>query len=207
MRNRPVFALIFLGLFSFIIFSASVSAQEQQSLGTFDQGTCIVLKQTCSNCSFVNVTRITAQSSSNIKLQGNFAMTRTDTIYNRTFCNTTELGTYVLDWKADPSGIITAGNYDFLITPSGTDDNSIGNVILLGFIIAISFSIILFGFNKGDPWIVILGSLLAVALALYTLLNGMGNYRNTATQAFSMITLFTALYISIRSGLEAFNEF
>lgn len=122
MNIKWVFALIF--VFLMVPLVSSQEAQ-QQTLGGVVQGQCINLAQTCSNCTYVNITKISiVQPESRILLVGNFSMTRFDTTYNYTFCDTSRLGEYVVDWKANLDGEVTTGNYNFFVTLTGTQPST-----------------------------------------------------------------------------------
>lgn len=125
------------------------SAQEQQTLGTFLKDSCIQLKQTCGNCTYVNITRVSAPDSS-VLISGNFSMTRQDTIYNLTFCSTTQVGEYIVDWKANPDGVTSAGNYNFFISLTGIRPSTAQGTIyfFLGLLSIAIFGLSLFGAIK-----------------------------------------------------------
>lgn len=110
---KQLLIIIFLSLILLPLASAQV-----QTLGTFKENSCVELKQICSNCTYVNLTRV-SNPDSTISLTGQFSMTKTNTNYNYTYCNTNSSGQYIVDWVADPNAVITAGSYDFFITPSG----------------------------------------------------------------------------------------
>lgn len=112
-RGILLATLIFL-----ILVLANVEAQTQQKLGEFQEGQCINLKQTCSNCTFVNITRVSYPNSTDA-IKGNFVMDKVGSVYNYTFCETPDTGEYIVDWIADPDDITTAGNYDFTICNEG----------------------------------------------------------------------------------------
>lgn len=140
---------LFLIIALVLVFYGALSPAQEQTLGTFRQNSCIELKQTCGNCTYVNITRISAPDST-ILLSGQNLMTKTDTIYNRTFCNTTQLGQYVIDWKADPDGTTTAGNYDLFVTITGLKPTTAQGTIyfFLGFLSIIIFCLSLYGAVK-----------------------------------------------------------
>lgn len=138
--------IIFVMLVALVI--PFVSA-EQQTQGTFLQGSCVALRQTCGNCTYVNITKITAPDSS-IILSGNNPMTKSDTSYNYTFCNTSQIGQYIVDWKANPDGITSANNYDFFITLTGTSPSSAQSIIyfVVGIVSVFIFCLSLYGAIK-----------------------------------------------------------
>lgn len=140
---------IFIIVLVLVFFGASLSSAQEQTLGIFIKDSCIQLKQTCGNCTYVNITRVSAPDSS-VLLQGNFSMDKADTIYNKTFCTTSQLGQYIVDWKADPNGITSAGNFDFFITLTGQKPTTAQGTIyfFLGFLSIIIFCLSLYGAIK-----------------------------------------------------------
>ena len=123
---------------------------------------------------------------------------------------TSYLGEYIVtrvcyDTGGDINGK-ASDSYSVLVTPSGFDDDSLGSFILLGFGGLVSLGIIIFGFSKNDPPLVLFGGLAMFVLGLFTLLQGVGNYRNTLTEWGSIITLGIAAYISVRTSMEMINE-
>lgn len=127
------------------------SAQEQQTLGNFVQNTCISLPQTCSNCTYVNITKISLVRPESVIFQkGDFLMTKSDTTYNYTFCNTSKLGEYIVDWKADLNGKTVTGNYNFLVTLLGAQPTTAQGTIyfFLGILSILIFGLSLYGAIK-----------------------------------------------------------
>lgn len=109
-------AAIFILAFSIFLFV--VSAQEQSSLGVFQRDSCVDLKQTCTNCSYVNITTVILPDAS--EALGQVEMQKTGTVYNYTFCNTSQIGQYVYWTIGDPDG--TQSNpygVSFVITKTG----------------------------------------------------------------------------------------
>lgn len=128
--------------FAILLMVGFVSAQ-QQSLPPVRQGECINLLQTCPNCTFVNITSVVNEVTIfNISA----TMQKTGTFYNYTFCNTTRLDSYLVNWVADNDGERQSGAYDFFVTATG-DILSTSTAILYIFIILLSagiFSFLLF---------------------------------------------------------------
>jgi succinate dehydrogenase hydrophobic anchor subunit len=87
------------------------------TLGTFEQNNCIQLKQTCANCTFVNVTSVVYPNST--EALGNVLMTKQGSEYNYTFCNTTLLGEYTYNTLGNPDGVFVVEPVTFQITPNG----------------------------------------------------------------------------------------
>ena len=114
---------------------------EQNSLGIFKQNNCIELKQIC-NCSYVNVSSVTYPDSS--QALSMVSMTKLGTEFNYTFCNTSQLGTYLVTGFGDDNGENTIFVYDFDITGNGKPAPA-GSIVVL-FSIIFLISVILTGF-------------------------------------------------------------
>jgi len=91
----------------------------QESLGTFENGECIQLKQSCSNCSYINFTKVSYPNGS-IALE-EVESQKDGTSYNYTFCNTTENGIYLVEGIGDDGGTDTIFLYNLEVTPTGLD--------------------------------------------------------------------------------------
>ncbi len=127
---KKILLILFIG-----IFLISLTSAEIQTLGTFKQRECINLIQTCENCTYNNISSVLYPNSSVVL--SNIVMTKDDTYYNYTFCNTSTLGSYIVNGYGDLDGERTTWNYDFKITPSGNDAPSDGEgIVFLGSLIA-----------------------------------------------------------------------
>lgn len=126
MNKNIILGMMFLLLISFV-------SAEQQSFGTHQKNTCIDLIQTCSNCTFINTTAITAKG---VVIIEDINMSRKGTRYNYTLCNTTTLGEYIINMVGDVDGINTVVAANLFITPSG-DEFSTGQGILYSFLFVI----------------------------------------------------------------------
>jgi fumarate reductase subunit D len=129
---KRLLLILMLGMFMISLASAT-------SLGTFKQGNCVNLIQTCANCSSVNITSILYPNSS-IALS-NVEMTKTGTYYNYTFCDTNTNGDYTLTGIGDEDGIDSVWDYYFNVNPIGTE-MTIGKSML--YILILVFSILIF---------------------------------------------------------------
>lgn len=89
------------------------------SMGVFKQGTCISLQQSCANCTAINITSIIAPNSTNVI--GEMAMTKAGTQYTYSFCNTTDLGTYIVNGIGDPDGSVAIWSYDLDVNLMGEE--------------------------------------------------------------------------------------
>jgi len=197
MTKKKILLLVFA-----LVFLISLVNAQQQTLGTFKQYECIELKQTCANCSYVNITRV-SYPNSEIAISGQFQMTKSDTIYNLTYCETNLTGSYIVDWKADPNGATTSGNYNFFITPTGRgfdSGQSLAAIAILGASLILSFLFMLLGFKLGNE-----PKLLPVAFFFVMIAIGLGIYALHLSYAFSndivnyesLTPLTSAVYVSI----------
>lgn len=189
--------LLIVGLF-FISFTTAA----QSSLGTFKQNECVDLLQTCSSCSYNNISGVFAPDST--KLLGETVMEASGTVYNYTFCSTNHIGIYQVTGHGDLSGTDTAWTYDFEVTPSGS--GFLNSLWLFAIILLISGVLIVWGFNIQDPWVIIFGTIGLYFVGLYSLLNGIAGVKDMVTTwAISLTLLGIAAYLSIRAGLEVVN--
>ncbi len=117
MRTRII------SLVLFVLLLINVVGAQTQTLGGEDgffPDTNINLIQTCSNCTFVNITTIVFTPTGGVKSEGeiiriNFEMQKDGTFYNYTLLkgNTTREGEYIVNWISD--GPTVAGNYNFFV--------------------------------------------------------------------------------------------
>lgn len=141
--NKLLLLEMIFSLFLTVLLVTQVSA-EIQTLGVFKMGANVSLIQTCSNCSFVNLTTIQYPDSST-EFIGRL-MTKIGTDYNYTFTNTSQLGKYIVSTCGDVDTELTCVSYDFKITPSGSDSDSSQSLNLLGSLLIILLLGIVFFF-------------------------------------------------------------
>lgn len=202
-------------LFLFFLFALVLIplVSSQEIIGK--QNTNINLIGTCFNngtlCSASTVCNSTVISPTGVTLLNNSREQNGISFYNITLpsSKTGELGLYTqIRYCFDPVGpIIGSGKEikEILVTPSGTDDSELNYLILLAAVVLVCIGLMIFGFNKGDPYTVIIGSMALVIISGFTLINGISNYRNVMTQWSSIIVMLSSGYIAIKSGLEAMN--
>jgi len=160
---RKLLMFLFVGIFLF-----SLVSSEQTSLGTFKQNDCVDLIQTCADCTYVNFTRITYPNSSSASV--NLAGTKSGSVFNAEFCNTTQLGDYIVYGIGDVSTTDTVFAYDFTITYNGnTKPDGFVVVIFTLTFIAIFFFGLLFFFQA-------LEELTKFQMDLYDVTKLMGSY-------------------------------
>jgi len=159
-------------------------------------------------CSSAAICNITISRPDGTILINNSRMTNQISYHNKTLSKsqTSNPGNHEAIMSCTDGTESGADTFDILVSPSGSDDNSLGSLLLLAFGFLFSIGIITIGFNKNDPIIVLFGGMGLFVFGLYTLLSGVGNYRNTLTEGTSLIVLGIAGYISIRTGMEMIND-
>lgn len=116
-----------------------------QSLGEYIPNSCVILKQTCGNCTYSYISTVMAKSSngSSIQVLGLASMTKVGYEYYYTFCNTSYIGEYIVNGYSDVDGYVTVWAYNFYITNSGIRLSTgeailyvVGFMFLLGFFLS-----------------------------------------------------------------------
>jgi hypothetical protein len=137
MKNKLILTLI---VSMFLI--SLVSANQIATLGTFKQNECIELKQSCADCSYVNFSRVSYPDGT--RAMNNTVATKDGSIFNLEFCNTDQLGTYIVEGIGDVEGTDTVFAYDFEVTFSGSKLSELSisaNFLLFSFFIILILSI------------------------------------------------------------------
>lgn len=149
---KRLLLLLFLGIFLISFISAD------SSIGTAPQNKCIQLTQVCDNCTQVNLTKIIYPNQT-LSLLGNFIMTKNNSNYNYTYCDTSTLGDYFYTTCGNLNGINTCNNIGFKVTQTGTQASVSEGIIyaisfvgvLLLFVICLYFAITIpFRNTRGD---------------------------------------------------------
>jgi len=146
-KNPSIYFYAAVVLFAVLFLTVMVSGA-RDTLGEFEQGRCVELKQTCADCTFNNITQVVSPNSTTLLNQ--VIMTKTGTEYNRSFCDTDDLGIYRVDGFGDPNNKNTIWTYDFKITPTGkslSEATAIIYIVLFAIFIFL-FVVIVFGIGK-----------------------------------------------------------
>lgn len=104
------------------------------TIGTVKQSNCINLYQICENCTENNITTILYPLNRTVADHG-IRMTKNETYYNYTYCDTTSLGRYIVNGVGDLDGDLTSWVYDFEVTGTGfsfTQSRSSFTFVILG---------------------------------------------------------------------------
>ncbi len=135
--NKKILTIIsFAFLFLFMLNLTSAS-----SLGVFQENKTINLFQSCSSCSFVNLTDIILPNGNIINY--NLNMTKNYSSYTYSFSNTSQLGSYKYNVCGDKGGTLTCETIDFIITPNGKIFTTQKSISYIGFLIVLLFVFIL----------------------------------------------------------------
>jgi hypothetical protein len=186
-------------LFILFILLVSTVLASQSLPGAYKQNTCINLLQHCANCSYVNLTSVIYPDSTFL-LQGNFEMTKQDTVYNYTVCNTSQIGSYIYCVKGDPSGSLVTQCVDFEVNDRGVavNDNTTNIAIIITLIIVILLgAFFTFYLDSGLKFPFFLGTVLATVFTL----NVVSNIASNAGASENVVNL---LWLGYRIGLYLF---
>lgn len=142
MRFEKYFIFLFVIIFLFNNSSAAI-----ERIGPFRTGQIVTLTQTCDNCTFVNITRVTYPNSTqqyvnlimNQPIKGNF---------NQSFSTTQSNGDYIATTCGDPDGTYMCDDYYFTVNPLGKTLSE-AQARLYTTIIIISFIFLLICFAIG----------------------------------------------------------
>lgn len=214
MRNsKGIITSLF--LVSLLILILPFVTSSQPSLGTFKKGECISLAQICESCTYNNISYLLYPNSSTAL--SNVQMTKDDTYYNYTFCDTDIIGEYLVNGFGDEDGTKEIWVYDFVITGSGDKVNTSQSILLLA-----QFGVVALFFGLGrvfsrEKWKVKLFFDLSALLMAVILLNSI---RVVSAQADSLntmgevglylgmvILLFLFMYMFVHALIEVFKYF
>jgi hypothetical protein len=171
----------------------------------FKQNSCIQLVQSCDNCTYVDFTTVSYPDGSFGIL--NIAGEKHGTEYNISFCDTSQIGTYIIRTIGDLNGLETNGNFNIYINPSGsTFNNVLYEYLFFVFIMLVLYIILYLGFKREDLPIVMLVSFGIMFLGIYIYTNGIANFNNEYTNAFAIINIGISAYILIRGSITLIEE-
>lgn len=138
MKLKILLLILFIG-----IFLISFVSPAQSSLGTFKQGEDIELIQTCSDCTYNNITTIKLANGTLLKIDE--SMTKDGSFFSHTLNSTytTSLGEYKVNGIGDTGGVDTVWTYSLEVTPNGKTFTTQNAISYLGFIIILLFTFFL----------------------------------------------------------------
>jgi hypothetical protein len=162
--------LIFIVLILVAIVLPTIAIAEVQSLPAQKQNTCVLIEQTCSNCTYVNLDAVKYPNSTRAYI--NIAMTNEGYGWTYSFCDTSKLGTYIVTTCGDVDGILTCVNYDFDVTPDGvpysSNRSSTTGYILL-FLMVVFIIFIILTFTTKNIYVGFIGGFFALVFLLFAI--------------------------------------
>ena len=171
-----------------------------QTLGTFKQGDCITLRQVCSTCSQNTIISISNPNSTTVL--GTTAMVPNGNEYVYVFCNSTDLGRYIVNGYGDPGGTPQTWAYDYYITTTG---NNFPYAIPL-FLGLAAFILLIMGFWIKNNYVAFISGALFVVLGLYLMIYGLSIISDMYTNALAWVTLGIGLLLILASAFSAIND-
>lgn len=197
MKNKTLtMVIVFLILISLSF--ASFASASISNLGTFKQGDCVNLIQTC-DCTYSNITSVKDPSFQ--RALGQVVMTTVNNIeYDYNFCNNTNIGTYTVNGITDDTSSPGPWVYTYEITAGGEVTSSMMYVYILAAAIAAILLIFAFLF-KND----IMGFFSGLAFSVV----GAYGIISPFNQSFRMISVILAglgCILIIYSAYDFLNE-
>src|SRR3990167_3011946 len=150
LKSKTIFLLIGIILISLV--------SGQQSPGDYRLNQPALLYQTCSNCTYVNITNVILGDKTNLTFV-NQSMNRQGTYYwyilNASYINYP--GTYIISGNANPDGQLTVWNYEFKVSQLAINQSTsqaIGSAIFLILMILLMFTFGSIGvkLSKSNNW-------------------------------------------------------
>ena len=185
-----------------LVFSITLIAAEVENFGTFKQGSCVILKQTCSNCTYSNLTSVLNPLSSDI-LGGQKAMTNGNSEFTYNCVNVSSIGKHIVNGFSNVDGVKTVWAYEFEVTPSGYQATLGFSFLIIGILGVIA----LLGFTIKDGWFVVFSGLGLIGFGIYSFINGIAGFKDTlVTQGTSLFFIGIGAYLAINSAIQMIDE-
>ncbi len=194
---------VFMFIFSIILLTNFISADINLDPGK--QGECIELKQTCDNCTYVNISTVSRTGENATTFYFNEEMTKFGVDYNYSFCNTNILGNYMFTVTGDKDGSTQTESGYFLITPSGRGGSD--NIVFFVIIIVIVYGIALLGFFGKNQTMSMIGGGIMILLGIYFINEGIVIYRDNLTNYLSYVTIGLGFFFTMYPILEEYFDF
>ena len=116
-----------------------ISSVSADNFGTFPANQPITLIQTCTSCTYINISSVTAPNST--ILVSNTAMTKSNSRFNYTLPGQQATGQYIVCGTGDVEGEVTDWCYIFYITKTGTNPSTAQGLI---YFVLLGISLIIF---------------------------------------------------------------
>lgn len=199
-KDMKVQYLILLALLFVIPFVSG----EIQDIGSVKQNQCIVLKQNCPNCTYVNLTSVSIANHPSFLLIGSESMNKTGTEYTFNFCNTSIISNdYSYCTLGDIDGVDTTVCVSFSVTPSGFT-GTLGFYFIL---LIIVFGLIVLGFAAQEYWFLVLAGLGLIMLGIYSINQGIAGFKDMfMTWGIGLFEIGVGTILGIGAAWQKINE-
>lgn len=202
LRNLSVlFVILVCSLLTLTLVSA-----EQTNIGLKKAGECIELIQTCSNCTSNNISSIILPNGTSVTYVG-ATMTRTDTYYNYTYCDTDATGKYIVNGWGDLDGLDTVWSYTFITTHNGKTDEFNRNFII--FMLGAAFVLLIFGMKMQNEYVGFMSGALFMLGGIYLMIYGFASITDLYTRGIAFTLIGFGALLGIAAGyktMEAAKE-
>lgn len=204
-RFKMIKKELFLFLFCLILAVSLVSAADMIS----GQGEELNIVRTCFNngtfCSSSAECNLTITNPNSHIIINNDRMTNNVSFHNFTLNKdqTVVLGIYRAIMTCTDGTVHGGDTFTIQITPTGDPGNLIGFFIIL---FVIGYGMVIFAFVNENKQIAILGGMALITIGVYTGINGIDIYENSATEMISIFTWAFGAIVSTVAGIEWLKE-
>lgn len=177
-----------------------------ETLGAVKKGDCISIIQTCDNCTYVNITRVTINNQ-NLSYPNLMMSQPVQGNYNYSYCNNSVLGNYIITTCGDLNGNYQCESFDYKVTNSGyiqTVPESLGLLgYLMVYIFLTMFLVVLGVYLTNSDYLWILGIFfifLSLLLLIYDSWLGYEfytSYSNSVNSGMPEIIFYSTLFIIV----------
>ena len=189
---KNIYMFLILGMFLLSVTSIGFTSATYDEIGPYLQYECVNLPQISDGTS-CNITSIRYPINSSYVLK-NVEMDKDGTAFNYTFCDTSILGTYIVEGVCDDIVWV----YDFEVTTNGMPtSNKIPLFLLITAIILFVVGIVI----ESPPLGFFSGILLLMA-GMYLMIYGFGNIADLYTQALALVILALGLITTLMAGFS-----
>ncbi len=191
---KKILLTIILGIFLITLASASL-----ESLGTFKQNDCLNITQTCSTCTYVNISSISNNKNSNLFTNVEM-VSHGNGEWRYEICNTEVIGRHDVKGQGDVNGVDTSFAVQFEITPSGFI-NTLGFYIVLLIVLG---GILLIGFSIKEPWFIIISGMGLMMLGIYSIRFGVVGFKDMfMTWGIGLFEIAVGATLAIGAGIQS----
>ncbi len=196
---KKILLTLIISLFLISLATAAIS-----DLGDFKRFDCVNLPQTCPDCTYNNISRIIDSDATTVLTE--VVMTKDDTYYNYTFCNTTTLGIYTVNGYGDEGGTRNTWEYTFYITETGKEEVSVFNNPLIIILIVLALIFLVIGIKTGTLWFGFISAVMFLLCGIYMTIYGLNDITNMYTQGMGITLISVGIVIMFVAVYEGFLD-